>query len=263
MEASRSNQQQADFPEGVAIVVGGSGGIGSVICQTLAAYGSDIALTYFSNQGKAQAVANAVGALGRRALARQVKPLDKLSVEAFVGEVATQFGKIHTVVYAAGPHVYMKFISRVEPELFQQYLNIDAMSFLHLAQATLPHLRKSSGSIVAVHTAGLKRWPKRDVLSVGPKAAVEALVQGIAREEGRFGIRANSIGVGFIHSGMYHKLVADGEYDDSYQEAAKASRALNRDGSAQDVAQAVAFLASSRANYITGQCLNVDGGFSV
>lgn len=252
-----------DFPAGAAIVIGGSGGIGSAICRVLARQGADVAISYRSSRGKALAAADEVRSLGRRAEAEQLDALQPDACKSFVEKVATQFGSIHTVVFASGPHIYMEFISKVKPTVMEDYIAADAMGFFNVVQAAIPYLREARGSVVAVHTAGLKRWPPRDVLSVVPKAAVEALIQGLAREEGRFGIRSNSVGVGFIKDGMYNKAVEIGDFDENYHRAAIASSALKRIGTAGDIAEAVAFLASSRANYITGQSLAVDGGFSV
>ena len=103
----------------------------------------------------------------------------------------------------------------------------------------------------------------KDLLSAAPKAAVEAVVKGVAAEDGRFGVRANCVGVGLISDGMYHHLLATGDFDDRFIESTKANVALRKLGTAEDVAAAVAFLASDQASYITGQTLMVDGGYAL
>ena len=92
---------------------------------------------------------------------------------------------------------------------------------------------------------------------------MEALLRAIAKEEGRFGIRANSVALGVIDAGMFHRLVESGELSQAYLDASKRNIALRRFGTASEVAEAAAFLASSRASYITGQMLMLDGGYSV
>ena len=99
-------------------------------------------------------------------------------------------------------------------------------------------------------------------MSVAPKAVIDALITGLAREEGRNGIRANSIQLGIIEAGLFLRLRGN-DYDERYIEAAKNNTALKRFGSAEDVSDAVIFLSSNRGNYITGQTLFLDGGFRI
>ena len=127
----------------------------------------------------------------------------------------------------------------------------------------MAHLRKAKGAIAAVATPAIRRATGKDVLSAAPKAAVEALVKHIAVEEGRFGVRANCVGVGILEDGMYHALKASGDFDDRYINAALKNLPLGCLGTAEQIADAVTFLVSDKAAYITGQTLNVDGGYAV
>jgi 3-oxoacyl-[acyl-carrier protein] reductase len=127
----------------------------------------------------------------------------------------------------------------------------------------LPYLREATGSVVAITTAATRRYPIRDGLSSGPKGAVEAVVRAIAAEEGRFGVRANCVGPGMLTDGMAARLIASGELDEAALEVTKRNIALRRFGEAVDVAEAVCFLASDRARFITGQMLDVDGGYTI
>ena len=139
----------------------------------------------------------------------------------------------------------------------------DVNGFFHVIHAALPHLRDSQGSIVFVSSAGLKRFPPGDVLSVAPKGAIEALMRGIAREEGRYGVRANNVAVGVVDAGMFPKLVERGELTQEWIDAATRNTPLRRFGTPGEIADAAVFLASARARYITGQTLFVDGGYTL
>jgi NAD(P)-dependent dehydrogenase (short-subunit alcohol dehydrogenase family) len=251
-----------DFPRGAAIVLGGSGGVGRAVCARLAEAGADVALTYRSNEAAAAEVVAAVRALGRKAELYRLSAADSDAVRAFVDDVATQFGGVHTVVAAAGSDIPMRFVSEVSPATWREVIDADTNGFFYLAQAAIPHLRKSRGSLVAVTSAGIYRFPNRDILSVAPKAAIEALVRAVAKEEGRFGVRANSVALGVVDAGIFTRL-QQGELPPEWIEAARRNTPMRRFGTADEVADAVVFLASARASYVTGQSLVLDGGYSL
>jgi NAD(P)-dependent dehydrogenase (short-subunit alcohol dehydrogenase family) len=253
----------ADFPDGVAVVLGGSGGVGGAIVEGLAAARCDVAFTYRRNQAAADEVAARARAHGVTVSAHALAFGDAAAVTAFFAEVAGARGRIHTVVHAAGSAIPQPFISQVEPAQWRAVVEADVNGVFDVVHASLPHLRERGGSYVFISSAGLERFPPGDVLSVAPKAAVEALLRGLAREEGRHGIRANSVALGVIDAGMFPRLVADGHLSAEWLAAARKNAALRRFGTAREVADAVVFLASNRASYITGQRLMLDGGYTI
>ncbi len=252
-----------EFPDGVALVVGGSGGIGSAIARNLAARGARIALTYRRNRDAASEVARQIEQHGGACELHRVDLEDLESVTACFESLSASHGQIHTVAHAAGTRIDQPYISQVSPEQWRKTIDCDVHGFFHVAHVALPHLRRSRGSIVFVSSAGLKRFPPGDVLSVAPKGAIEALIRGIAREEGRYGVRANSVAVAVVDAGMFPKLVESGELSQAWIDAAIRNTPMRRFGTPDEIADAVVFLASSRARYITGQTLFVDGGYTL
>ena len=248
---------------GAALVVGGSGGLGLAVVRLLASRGSAVALTYRSRESAAVAAVDAARGWGMRASAHQLDVASAEECAAVVDAVAASYGGLHTLVHAAGPHVPMRHLSSVEPAAMASQLAEDAAGFFNVVRPALPHLRETEGSIIAVTTAATSRFPVRDGLSSAPKAAVEALVRGLAAEEGRYGVRVNAVGPGMLTDGMAARLIASGDLSEEALAITRRNIPLRRFGTATDIAEAVCFLASDRAGFISGQKLDVDGGWSV
>jgi NAD(P)-dependent dehydrogenase (short-subunit alcohol dehydrogenase family) len=156
----------------------------------------------------------------------------------------------------------MQFISQIDPADWARVMAVDVNGAFNLVSATLPHLRKAHGAYVAVITSAVERVPVRDIQSAAPKAAIETLMRGVAKEEGRHGIRANCVGPGWIRAGLGQHVIEHELTPEMVDNVIK-SIPLRRMGDACDIADATLFLLSSRARFITGQSLAVDGGLQL
>ncbi len=252
----------AVFPEGFALVVGGSGGLGGAICCALAAAGTNVAVGFRHGLSQAEAVCAEIATHQQKGCAVALDACDTESIETALGVACTALGALHTVVFAAGADIGQPDIADLDLVELRAAFDLEAHGFLRVSQAALPHLRQVRGSVVLLSSAGLTRYPKGDALSVSPKAAAEQMVRAIAREEGRHGVRANAVRVGVVEAGLFERL-RGGVIDAQWEAVAKRRIALGRFASAEEIAAAVVFLASNQAGYITGQALGVDGGYGV
>jgi len=258
--ADRSDPS-GDFPSGVAVVIGGSGGMGSEICRQLAEHGANVALTYRNNSAAGLAAKSAVENLGRQAFCDSLDISDAARTAVFFSQVEARFGRIHTVIVASGADIRAAYVADVDYQEWRDTIDRDMNGFFNVAKVAIPLLRKGGGSFVVTTSAALVRHSPKDILSTAPKAGIEALLRGIAREEGRFGIRANSVALGVIDGGLMHRVWD--QVSPEFVEATKKNIPLGRVGLPKDVAAAVVFLASAKGAFITGQRLILDGGYSI
>ena len=182
----------ATFPAGCTLVFGGSGGIGQGVVRTFAKAGSDVAIIYRSNEGSAKAVAEEAVSMGRQASVYSADVTDPLQVAAAMDAAVAEHGRVHTVIWGAGPLVNQRYLADTPMEEWQHAIAVEVNGFFAAAQAAIPHMRENGGgSFVTLGSAGHDWWPKRDGMSVAVKATNEQLVKGIAKEEGKHNIRAN------------------------------------------------------------------------
>lgn len=261
MGNAMSTSAGADFPEsGCAVVFGGSGGIGAATAELLATRGCDVVLTYGSRRTDAEKLAAAIVSHGRRATALACDVTDSASTQSVVDAALDEYGRVHTVVTATGMHFNAAPLADLSASAFLDVLRTDVLGFFNVAKATVPVLRSAGGgSIVAVIASSIERTVPTNVMSAAPKSAVAMMIHQIATEEGRNGIRANAVGPGIVDGGMVRSMRADPAIQGMLDHAVD-SIPLGRLGRTEDIAEAIAFLASSKASFITGQLLMVDGG---
>jgi 3-oxoacyl-[acyl-carrier protein] reductase len=237
-----------------AVVTGGSRGIGAAIALGLADAGADVLLTYREKQSEAHAIAGQIKAKGRRALAVQMDVTQRLSVE----EAATQaraFGPVSVLVNNAGINKPTDF-DRVTDADWDMILDANLKGPFVVAQVFLPLLKNAGGgAITHIGSVSGQYGGPRTAHYAASKAGLISLAQVIARFGAQHNVRSNVVAAGLIASEMAQAGMASA----AVQKAAD-SIILKRMGRPEEVADAVVFLSSDAASYITAQTLNVNGG---
>lgn len=245
-----------------AIVFGGSGGLGAGCVRALAREWPAVAIVYHKGRARAEAVAASLPDTCR-GYPVQCDVSDAASVRAAIEEVTDACGPIGCVVFSAGLAIDQPYISQIGEEQWRAVFETETIGFTRVLSVMLPLFRaQGGGNIVAVTSMANTRVIVGDTISAAPKAAIEALCRGIGKEEGRFGIRANTVAPGAMDAGLGEQYMAEKwtpEFWDNFRKAIP----LRRFGLAEDIGEAAAFFASDRASYLTGQTLIVDGGYTL
>lgn len=253
-----------NFPKGAALIFGATGGIGQGVASEFSKAGSDVAIIYRSKAELAQTLKTDIEAMGQKASVHQCDVTDIDALKSAIDDALSFHGRIHTLVWGAGPLVDQVLIADSTREQWRKAIDVEVHGFFDACQAVIPAMRDAGGgSIVHLGSAGDISFPPKDFLSVAPKAANESLVKGIAREEGVHNIRANSVLIGVIEAGMFLELTRQGVFDENWVTEVQKNLALKRWGQPEEIAQAAIFLASNKAQYITGQQINVSGGYGL
>jgi len=255
--------EETGFSKGCALIFGATGGIGRVVALEFAKAGSDIAIVWHSKKDVALELQQEIEGMGRHASLQQCDVTMAKAAADTVGGTVSAHGHIHTMVWGAGPLVEQVYLADTSEEQWRKAIDIEVHGFYKASTALIPHMRENGGSIIHLGSAGDLSWPEKDVLSVAPKAANESLIKAIAREEGKNGIRANSVLIGVIEAGMFLELSKQGVFDDAWTEEVQKNLALKRWGQPEEVGHAAVFLASDKAAYITGQQIAVAGGYGL
>jgi 3-oxoacyl-[acyl-carrier protein] reductase len=237
-----------------AIVTGGSRGIGKAIALRLAKQGADICFSYRGNAEAAAATQGEIEALGRRCVAVQADVTQPEAAEALVKAALDAFGKVDILVNNAGI-TRDDLIMRMKPEDWRDVLETNLFgAFWTLKAVTRPMLRAKGGRIINITSVSGQAGQMGQANYSSAKAGLIGLTKASARELGSRGITVNAVAPGFVLTELTQGLA------DEWKQRITEQTPLGRFGTVEEVAYAVAFLASDEAAYITGQVLAVDGG---
>ncbi|WP_083807926.1 SDR family oxidoreductase [Intrasporangium calvum] len=239
-----------------ALVTGGSSGIGAATCELLASRGAQVAVNYRSGRGRAEVLVSRIKSAGGEAIAVHADVTSPEQSNAMVKAVVDKLGPIDILVNAAGAFWETQPFAAIDVELWNRSMALNFYGAVHCCTAVLDSMRsRQRGSIVNLSSIVAKSGgPGETAHYASAKGALETMTYSIAREYAASGVRANAVAPGLIDTPVHD------DNRERFERIAQGYAPLGRPGTAHEVAEVVAFLASDAASYVTAQVWNVNGG---
>ena len=243
----------------VAIVTGGGTGIGEAICRQFAREGASVIVNGLPNDPIDDVVA-AIEADRGRALAFAGDVSNELVARTCVATAIEHFGKLDVLINNAGVLLVNAPTEDLPVDKFDEQLRCNVRAAFLMTKFALPHLRKTRGNVICAGSEGGINGQPRNTPYGGTKGFLHSFMMGVAVEQAQYGVRANCVCPGPIDTSWTHKET--GAVDEQIEQALISATPLGRRGTAEEVANVYAFLASDEASFVTGALWLVDGGIT-
>jgi 3-oxoacyl-[acyl-carrier protein] reductase len=240
----------------IALVTGGSKGIGAAIAKALAAEGASVVVNYASSKEGADRVVKEITAKGGKAIAVQADVSKQADIMRLFAETKKAYGKLNILVNNAGVYEFAPLDGTTE-ELFHRAYNLNVLGLLLTTKEAVKLIGPEGGSIINIGSGVSTILPPNSSIYTGTKAAVDAITGILAKELGPRKIRVNSINPGMIET---EGLNTAGFTEGDFRKWVEAQSPLARIGQVDDIAPTAVYLASSDSKYLTGEILRVTGG---
>ena len=241
----------------VALITGASRGIGAQTARLFAKNGDAVAVNYCHSAEAAEALVREIRLFGGKAIAVRADVSDEQQVQRMVQEVTAQLGEIDLLIHNAGV-AHQGLLTDMTAEEWHRVMGVHLDGAYHCCRAVVPDMvRRHSGVILTVSSMWGEVGASCEVAYSAAKAGLIGFAKALAKELGPSGIRVNGVAPGVIATDMCADL------DDETMATLRDEKPLMRIGKPQDVAQALFFLASEEASFITGQILSVNGGMVI
>jgi 3-oxoacyl-[acyl-carrier protein] reductase len=236
------------------LISGGTGAIGSALCEAFAGYGADVAFTFHKNEARAKEIVGLVEGVGRKCLSQSVEATDAAAIEAFAKSVEEALGGIDVLVNNLGATQVLPF-ALIDEEDWDEMVQVDLKSMFLFSKAVVRGMiRQKAGVIINLGSIAGHRMLEVPVHYATVKAGVTGFTISLAKEMCRYNIRVNEVVPGLIEGGIGTN-VSERQLDEYNRFCC-----MGRPGTPLEVAELVAFLASDRAAYINAQSVVIDGG---
>ena len=239
----------------VAVVTGGSKGIGAAIAKSLAAEGASVVVNYASSKAGADAVVKAITEAGGKAVAVGGDVAKAAEAQGIIDAAIKNYGRLDILVNNSGVYEFSP-IEAITEQHFHKHFNVNVLGLLLTTQAAVKHLGEG-GSVINIGSAITRIRPAATAVYTATKGAVDMITSVLAKELGPKKIRVNSINPGLVETEGTH---TQGVINSDFEKTLISQTPLGRTGQPNDIASVAVFLASNEAGWLTGELLSASGG---